>query len=325
MIVRIRDIVRIVVLLAIATSASAQAPNYPRAPVKLITQGAAASGPDVVARVVFDELGRKWKQQIVVLNATGAAGSNAAKQAVQAQADGYTLYLPTGAAFIVMPEMFPNLKIDMLNDFVPVGLVAELPFVIAVSPELNVSSLAELVEFSKARPGTLNFAANARGTLPHLTAERFRIQSGADLTYIPYPGASAGLQDLMGGRISVIVEGLGTLLGAIQNGSLRPLAVTSSRRLPEFPEIPTVAEMLPGFTATGWFALLAPRGTPHDIVEKVNHDLNDTLNSPAVKEKLQSMGTMVRPMSLDDTAMFLRSEQQVWRPVAKQIGIGSSN
>ena len=303
-----------------ASAAFAQAQSFPSAPVKLITQGAPASGPDVVARIVFDDIGRRWKQQVVILNATGAGGSIAAKQAVQAPPDGYTLYLPAASAFIVMPEMFPNLNIDMVADFSPVGFVAEQPMVICVSPDLKVSSIGELAVLSKVKPGSLNFAANARGTLPHLTAERLRSQAGIDMTYIPYPGAAAGLQDLIGGRISVIVEGLGTLLGAIQNGSIKPLAVTSLLRLPNFPNIPTVAESLPGFLATGWFALLAPRGTPDDIVKQVNRDLNEALLAPAVKDKLDAMATIVRPMSVSETAAFLKREQEAWRPVVKQIG-----
>jgi tripartite-type tricarboxylate transporter receptor subunit TctC len=312
-------------LCLLLSAAPASAQSYPSGPVKLITQGAPASGPDVVARIVADELGRRWKQQVVVLNASGAGGSAAAKQAIQAAGDGYTLYLPAASAFIVMPEMFPSLKIDMLNDFTPIGFVAEQPMVIGVAPGLNVNTLAELVALSKRNPGTINFAANARGTLPHLTAERFKAQSGADMTYIPYPGAAAGLQDLLGGRISVIVEGLGTLLGAIQNGSLKPLAVSSLKRLENFPDIPTVAESLPGFQATGWFALLAPRGTPNDIVQQANRDLNAALESPAVKDKLRAMATIVRPMSLADTGAFLRNEQETWRPIVKQIGFAPKN
>jgi len=146
-----------------ASAAFAQAQSFPSAPVKLITQGAPASGPDVVARIVFDDIGRRWKQQVVILNATGAGGSIAAKQAVQAPPDGYTLYLPAASAFIVMPEMFPNLKIDMVADFSPVGFVAEQPMVICVSPDLKVSSIGELAVLSKVKPGSLNFAANARG------------------------------------------------------------------------------------------------------------------------------------------------------------------
>jgi tripartite-type tricarboxylate transporter receptor subunit TctC len=322
MVGRTRDYLGVFTLLFLALAAPAHAQNYPNAPVRLITQGAPASGPDVVARIVADELGKRWGQQIVILNATGAGGSVAAKQAVQAQADGYTLYLPAASAYIVMPEMFPSLKIDMLGDFTAIGFVAEQPMVIGVSPQLGVNTLSELVALSKAKPGTLNFSANARGTIPHLTAERFKSLTGADMTHIPYPGAAAGLQDLMGGRIAVIVEGLGTLLGPIQSGSLKALAVSSAKRLPDFPNLPTIAETIPGFEATGWFALVAPRGTPDAIVQQAHRDLNVVLELPAVKGRLAALGTIVRPMSIADTIGYLRKEQETWRPVVKQVGFG---
>jgi len=237
---------------------AAQAEDYPTRSVKLITQGAAASGPDVVARIVAEHLGRLWGQQITVLNHPGAGGSVAARQAASATADGYTLYMPATSAFIVMPQMFPNLPFDLDRDFVPIGFVAEQPMVIAVAPSLGVNVLQDLIMLAKKQPGEILYAANARGTLPHLTAERFRSQSGIELTFVPYAGAAAGLQDLVGGRISMIVESLGPLLGAIQGGSLKAIAVASARRLPNLPDLPTVAETIPGFVATGWFPLLAP-------------------------------------------------------------------
>ncbi len=322
---RSRDFLCAFALLTVALAASASAQNYPSAPVKVITQGAAGSGPDVVTRIVADELGKRWGQQIVILNATGAGGSVAAKQAIQAQPDGNTLYMPAASAYIVMPEMFPALKIDMLGDFTPIGFVAEQPMVIAVSPTLGVNTLAELVALSKAKPGTINFAANARGTIPHLTAERIKSLTGADMTHIPYPGAAAGLQDLMGGRISVIVEGLGTLLGQIQSGTIKPLAISSLKRLPQYPDLPAVAETLPGFESTGWFALVAPKGTPDAIVQQAHRDLNAVLEMPSVKDKLSGLGNIVRPMSIADTEAYLRKEQEVWRPVVKQIGFGPQN
>ena len=216
---------------------AAQAEDYPTRSVKLITQGAAASGPDVVARIVAEPLGRLWGQQVVILNHPGAGGSVAARQAASAAADGYTLYMPATSAFIVMPEMFPNLPFHLDRDFVRIGFVAEQPMVIAVAPSLGVNSLQDLIALAKARPGQILYAANARGTLPHLTAERFRKEAGIELRFVPYAGAAAGLQDLVGGRISMIVESLGPFLGAIQGGSLKALAVASAQRLPNFPDL----------------------------------------------------------------------------------------
>ena len=300
---------------------SAHAQDYPNRPVKLITQGAAASGPDVVARIIFDQLGRMWGQQPVIINAVGAGGSTAARQAAAATPDGYTLYMPAASAFIVMPEMFPNLPFDITRDFVRVGFAADQPFVIGVSPALGINTLAELIALSKAKPGQVNYAANSRGTLPFLTGERLKMATGADFTFIPYPGAAAGLQDVVGGRVSMIIEGLGTLMGGIQGGTLKPLAVTSLKRLPNFPDVPTVAETIPGFIATGWFAVLAPAGTPDAIVRKVNADMNKATEAPEVKNKFQDLSTFTRPMTPEETTAFVKSEQEAWKPVVKQIGI----
>lgn len=308
---------------AIVTSAQcgAQAQTYPARPVKLVTQGAAGSGPDVVARIVTDQLSRIWGQQIVILNHPGAGGSTAAKVAAMAEPDGYTLYMAAVSTFIVMPEMFPNLPIDLDRDFVRVSLVIEQPMIFAVAPSLGVKTLTELVALSKSRPGQILYAANARGTFPHITVERLRKETGADLTFIPYPGAAAGLQDLMGGRISMIVESLGALSGAVQGGTVTALAVASAKRLANFPDLPAAAETVPGLTATGWFALLAPSGTPDAIVQQVNRDLRTVLDMPELQKRFLDMGTFVRPMSPADTTDYIRKEQAVWRPVVRALGL----
>ena len=229
--------------------------------------------------------------------------------------------MPATSAFIVMPEMFPNLPFHLDRDFVRIGFVAEQPMVIAVAPSLGVNSLQDLIALAKARPGQILYAANARGTLPHLTAERFRKEAGIELRFVPYAGAAAGLQDLVGGRISMIVESLGPFLGAIQGGSLKALAVASAQRLPKFPDLPTVGETIPRFIATGWFPLLAPAGTPDWIVRKVGEDLRTVLDQPAVRQKLAQLATFARPMSGAETTEFIRREQELWRPVVKQIGV----
>lgn len=306
-----------------ASAQTGQAQDYPGKPVKIITQGAAGSGPDVVARIVFDQLSRIWGQQIVIVNAPGAGGSTAARQAAASAPDGYSLYMPAASAFIVMPEMFPTLPVNIFNNFTSIGFVAEQPFVIGVAPSLGVNSVAEFVALSKRKPGEINYAANLRGTLPSLTAERFRAETGADLTFIPYPGAAAGLQDLMGGRISMIVEGLGTLMGGIQSGALKPLAITSLKRLANFPDIPTVAETVPGFLATGWFSLAAPAGTPEAIVRKVNQDLKAAVENPETRKKLEDLATFIRPMSPEETTAFVHSEQNAWSATVRKVGFAA--
>ncbi len=300
---------------------TADAEGYPARPVKLVTQGAAGSGPDVIGRIVTDYLGRLWGQQIVIVNQPGAGGSAAARMAAAATPDGYTLYMAATSTFLVMPEIFPNLAIDLDRDFVRIGLIGEQPMIFGVAPVLGVASLPELVALSKRRPGELMYAANARGTFPHLTVERLRKETGADLTFIPYPGAAAGLQDLMGGRISMIVESVGALYGAMQSGSVKALAVASSKRLPNFPDLPAATETVPGLEAMGWFALLAPAGTPEPIVRQVNRDLLTVLDLPELRKSFQDLGTFVRPMSSAETTQFIHHEQQVWRPIVRSLNL----
>src|SRR5262249_37918529 len=213
----------VLVLLALVsvTVTPAWSQAYPARPVKLVTQGAAGTGSDVVARLVANQLARMWYQQIVILNHPGAGGSAAARVAAAAAPDGYTLYMAATSTFIIMHEMFPNLPFHLDRDFVRIGLMGEQPMALAVSPSLRVNSLAELIALSKTRP--ILYAGNARGTFPNLTVERLRQETGADFSFIPYPGAAAGLQDLIGGRISMIAEGPGPFLGPVQAGAVKLL------------------------------------------------------------------------------------------------------
>jgi tripartite-type tricarboxylate transporter receptor subunit TctC len=311
-------------LLAIAVmtpAPPARAQAYPERPVKLVTQGAAGSGPDVIGRIVTDHLSRLWRQQIVIINQPGAGGSAAAKTAAAASPDGYTLYMAATSTFLIMPEIFPNLPIDLERDFVRIGLMGEQPMIFGVAPSLRVTTLPQLIALAKAKPGEILYAANSRGTLPHLTAERLRKETGAEFSFIPYPGAAAGLQDLMGGRISMIVESIGALSGGLQGGAIKAVAVASPKRLPNFPDLPAAAETVPGFEAMGWFALMAPAGTPEPIVRQVNKDLATVLDLPELRKSFQDLGTFVRPMSPDETTKFIRGEQQTWRPIVRSLNL----
>lgn len=308
----------------VGTMTEVVAQDYPDRPVKVIAQGAAGSGPDVITRIVFDAMGRLWKQQAVILNVPGAGGSTAARQAASSPPDGYTLYTPAASAFIAMREMFPSLPFDMDTGFEHIGLLGEQPMVIAVHPDLGVNSLADLIALSKTKKGSLNYAGGLRGTLPHLTAERFKMATGADLTYIPYQGATAGLQDVLAGRVSMIVEGLGTLAGNINAGTLKALAVTSTERLPEFPDIPTVSETVPGFTAAGWFALVAPKGTDSSIVIKVNQTLAEALSDATLRDTFKKLAIYKRVMSPEQMKEFIRSEREIWKPAVERAGLAAN-
>jgi tripartite-type tricarboxylate transporter receptor subunit TctC len=301
----------------------ANAEPYPSRYVSIIIQTAPGSGPDVIARIVADRLGHSWGQQVTILNRNGGAGLIAAKAAAAAPSDGYTLYMPTSTTLVILPETQPKLPVDFERDFVPIGLISQSPMIIAVSSALGVNTLEQLIALAKKRPGEVLYAANNRGSFPHLAGEFFRSRAGINLMFIPYPGAAAGLRDVMGGRVAMIVEGPAALSGAIQSGAIKALAVTSAARLPNFPDVPTVAETIPGFSLVGWFALMARAGTPDSIVVKVSQDLQTVLKEPAVKEKFEALGAYPRPTSSAQAAEFIRSERRLLKPVIVDAGLAA--
>ena len=308
-----------VVAMAIVAGAPAQAETYPSKPVKIVMATAAGSAPDVIARIVTDRLAQVWGKQVLILNRPGAGGLLAAQAVVSAEPDGYTLYLPSASSLVVLPET-QKLPFDLGKDVVPIGIIGTQPFVIAVVPALGVNTLAELIALAKKRPGEIMYAGNFRGSLPNLTGELFRSRAGIDLTFVPYAGSAQAFQDVLAGRVPVVVEGLAALVGAVQTGVLKALAVTSLQRLANMPDVPTVAETIPGFEANGWFTLMAPAGTPAAIVRQASDDLRAVLAKPEVRERFETLGTYARPASAADTAAFIRGEQELWRPFVRQVG-----
>jgi tripartite-type tricarboxylate transporter receptor subunit TctC len=312
-------------LLATVAASPAHAESYPIKSVKIITQAPAGAGPDVILRIIADRLTRMWGQQVLVINRQGGGGLVAAQAvATTSERDGYTLYMASSSALVILPETNANLPFSFDRDFVPVGFIGEQPFVIAVPPALKIGTLTELIALAKRQPEEITYAANLAGTLPHLTGELFRLRSGIKATFVPYTGgASAALSDIMGGRISMMVESLPALSGAIQGNIVKALAVSSAKRLPQFPDLPTIAETIPGFEATGWFTLMAPSGAPNDVVEKVSRDLHLVLEQPEIVHQLATLGTYTRAMSAPELADFIRAEQQKWKPVLKKMGLKS--
>jgi tripartite-type tricarboxylate transporter receptor subunit TctC len=305
----------------IAANSSAQAEKYPAKPVMIITPSGAGAGPDVIARIIADSLTQRWGQQVLVVNRPGAGGLIAAQAVAAAAPDGYSLYMPISSSFTVLPEMQPKLPLDFERDLAPIGLVGEQPMVIAVNPGLGVTTLPELIALARRRPGEIMFGTG-RGNLPHMTGELLKNRTNINLTFVPYPSAARAMQDALGGTLAVLIESLSALSGPIKGGTLRPLAVASVNRVPDFPDIPTVAEAIPGigkFEAKGWFALMAKTGTPEPILLEARESLRAVLGEPAVTQKFQSLGTYPRVMSPEEMTAFVRSEQEVWRPIVKQV------
>ena len=303
------------------SAATVAAEDFPARPVRLITQGSAGSGPDVIARIVADNLARLWGQSVSIVNSTGGGGLLAAQAAATAEPDGYTLYVPTITTFVILPEMHERLPVDLERDFARIGMLAETPMVVAVAATAGIGSLHDLIALARSKPHQVFYAANNRGSLPHLTGEMLAHRTGTQLSFVPYPGAAAGLQDVLGGRVPMIVESVGALSAVIQAGSVKPLAVTSPRRLAQWPDVPTVAETSPGFVAMAWVALMAPARTPTAIVAKVNEDLNRILATPEVRQRMQELGASPRPMSVAEVTEFIRSEQRTWQRVVREVGL----
>src|SRR5262245_60594888 len=231
------------------------AQSYPSQPVKVIVQVGPGSAIDVIARIVAERLSRQWNQQVIVINHAGAGGAIASRAAATAAPDGLTLFLAASSVFVLLSEVQTNLPFDVHRDFIPLAFVAEQPFVFGGATALGVANLPELIASAKKQPGKLHYAASTRGSLPHLTVEAFRERAGIDITFVPYSGSAAALNDVVGGQISLIVDGLSGLQGSITGGSLRALAVATPQRLPNFPDLPTVGETIPDFNASGWLVM----------------------------------------------------------------------
>ena len=246
------------------------------------------NGPDVVLRIIADRLGGVWQEQPVVINRPGAGGLIAAEAAVAAEPDGYTLFDALTSTLLVLP-VTQNRSFDPNHALVPIGRAGDQPFVIGVSPSLGVNTLPELIALAKSKPGKILYAAAQRGSMPHLASELLRSRAGIDIGFVPYPSTAQAVQDIVGGRISVIFEGMSALAGPIKAGWVKPIAVTSPERLPNFPNIPTAAETVSGYRASGWFVLMAPAGTPDAIVQKINRDLAASLDNPNFKKRSPSL------------------------------------
>ena len=301
------------------TQAHAQA-DYPNKPIRIITHSAAGGAPDVMLRIVGERMGAVLGQPIIVLNQPGAGGAVAARAGAAAAPDGYTLYMPAASAFVTLAGLQPNLPLEVPRDFTPIGFIGEQPMFLTVTSSLGVSTLSELIALAKKQPGKLSYAATGRGTMTHLTGELLKSKAGVDILAVPYTGgAPQALNDALGGRLSMVIEGLSALAGAIQGGAIKAIAVGSPERLPDFKDLPAAAETLPGFNARGWAALVAPVGTPDDIVNKVSDALRKAVSDPEVQKKLAVTGSYVRPMSPKEVMAFIQADQQMWKPILEKI------
>jgi tripartite-type tricarboxylate transporter receptor subunit TctC len=301
-------------------AATAQAQDYPTRPVKIISDSAPGSAVDVTLRMVADRLGQIWGQQVLPINQPGGGGIISARAAAESAPDGYTLYMPALSVFLPAPGKAANTAFELPRDFAPIGSVTEQPMFIAAAPSLGVTTLPELIALATQRPGEISYAVTGVGRLTHLTGELLQLRTGIKLLLVPYSGGpSHSLNDIMGGRIQFIIEAYQGLAGAIQGGNLKPLAVASAQRLPDFPDLPTVAETVPGFQAVGWQGLVAPVNTPQAIIRKASDDLRKVIIDPAFKAQLAGRGSYPTPMSPAEVTAFIQDQQRQWSPLLQQL------
>jgi tripartite-type tricarboxylate transporter receptor subunit TctC len=301
---------------AVAAAIPARADDYPSKPIRIISDSAPGSAVDVTFRVVMDRVGTLLGQQIVPVDQPGASGAVAAHAAAEAIPDGYTLFAPAISLFIAVPGKAENLPLILPRDFLPVGSLIDQPMFICASPASGIKTLPELIARAKQRPGEISFATTGIGRITHLTGLLLQSRAGIKLQVVPYTGGpAAALTDVMGGRVPLIIEGYSGLAGAIQAHKLNVLAVASSKRLPDFPDLPTVAETLPGFAAGGWQGIVAPLKTPEPAIKKFNEALNKALAQPDLAKQLATRGAYVSAMSPAETNAFVNAQQAQWKPV----------
>jgi tripartite-type tricarboxylate transporter receptor subunit TctC len=299
---------------------AARAQDYPGRPVRLITDSAPGGAIDVPVRIIADGLSRIWGQQAVVVNQPGAGGAIAQRAAASAAPDGYTFGVTSVSAFVAIPGTSDNLPVQVPRDGTPVGYLGGAPMFITAAPWLGVKTLPDLIALANRKPGELSYGVNGIGRLTHLTGELLQRRANIKLLMVPYTGGTpAILNDIMGKRVAMVFEAYSGLAGAITSGNVVVLAIAAAERISTAPDLPTVAETLPGFESVGWQALVAPVGTPETIVRKVNADLIKAMRDPEVRKRLAELGRDDRTMSPAELLKFIQDEQTKWAPIVQEI------
>jgi tripartite-type tricarboxylate transporter receptor subunit TctC len=297
----------------------AQAAAWPDRPVTLVVPYTPGGVTDALARVVATGLAKRLKEAVVVENRAGGGANIGAAMVARANPDGYTLLMGSAATHAINSSLYKKLSYDPIKDFEPISLVAKVPNVLVVNPSVPAHNVKELIAYAKAHPGQLNFGSSGVGGTIHLSGELFKSMAGVQMTHVPYKGSAPAVADLLGGQIQVMFDS--SVVPYVKAGKLRALGVTSAKRSPALPDVPTIAEAgLPGYEATAWFGVLAPAGTPEPIIAKLNTEISAVLRDPAVTKWMAGQGFEAEGGSPADFAAHIRNETAKWARIVKECG-----
>ena len=313
---------RIVIALTavIASFGIASAQDYPNRPITLVVPYAAGGGNDVMARIVGEKMSKTLGQQVVIDNRPGAGGALATRQVAKATPDGYTLVIGGTGSLAVNPTLLPNVGYDVRKDFASVGMIGSSAMIVIIHPSIRAKTIPELIAVAKKEPGKYTYASAGVGSGIHLGAELFAYMGGVKLIHVPYKGTGPALTDLLGGHVSMYFSSLPSAISLVKEGKVRALAVTGAKRSAVFPDVPTVAETLPGFEAVLRYGIVAPAGTPRPIVDKLNAALRQALTEPDTIARMARDGTEASPGSPEDYATVIDREERKWSEVVKRSG-----
>ena len=302
-----------------AVARSAWAQIYPTRPVRLVVPFGSAGGTDIVARLIGQWLSERLGQQVVVENRPGAGGNLGIEVVVRAPPDGYTLVL-CGAPSAINATLYEKLSFNFIRDIAPVAIIIRFPNVVVVNPSVPARTLPEFIAYAKANPGKLNMSSPGIGSTPHVAGELFKMMTGVDITHVPYRSVGAGITDMLSGQVQVTFGTSASTIEYIRAGTLRALAVTTAMRSQVLPDLPTVAEFVPGYEASAWFGVGAPRNTPAQIVDKLNKEINESLADPKLQARLADLGGIALTGPPAEFGKLIAAETEKWAKVVKFSG-----
>jgi tripartite-type tricarboxylate transporter receptor subunit TctC len=311
-----RGVVGIALALAalVAVSVQAAAQDYPTRAVKIIVPFPAGGTADAMPRLIGDWLSRKWGHPVVIENRTGAAGNIGAEAGFKSEPDGYTLVSAPPPPLVINHNLYPKLGFNP-TEFVPVIIISRVPNALVVNPKIQANTLKDFIAQAKANPGKITSANQGNGSTSHLTAELFQMMADVKFQHVPYRGSAPALQDLLSGNVEIMFDNLGVSLPLVKDGKLKLIAVAAAKRMASLPDVPAIAETLPGFEAVAWYGVVAPPKTPAAIVKKINADINEALKSPEIAKRMPDFSAEAVGGTPEETAAYLRAEVDRWHKV----------